>query len=373
MTTFAKKFELIELNDIEALITNKVKEGGSIEYKSQMIRPEQLCAAVSSFANAFGGDFYLGIEEAEGDPTTTPGIEEDDIDACILRISHILQNGLEPRLARYDIKPFEVSPKHYVILIRAYRSWSRPHRVKQNNQFYSRKSNGKFPLDVHELREMFLGTTEFSKRYELFKEERLLSTFNEYGNVPFFIAHLLPLSCFENQYSLDVNLINQVNMTPLGTAGSNPRINIHGLYSESCDSEFNNTESRMQIFRNGIIELSTVRMMEYSTIIPYTIERQLIQAVKRQIYNYNVLEINEPFYFICSFYGVQDIGFLLGPEWSSLATWPLTEEKIILPDVLIDPKNLVTRSYEEIGLAIKPALDGLWNAFGLAEAHLNFK
>ncbi|KGP78121.1 MULTISPECIES: AlbA family DNA-binding domain-containing protein [Paenibacillus] len=367
MTTFTKKFDLIELNDIEALITNKVKEGGTIEYKSRMIRPEQFCAAISSFANAFGGDFYLGIEEAEGDPTATPGIEVDDIDAYMLNLNQILHNGLEPRLARYDIKPFEVSPKRYVILIRAYRSWSRPHRVKQNNQFYSRKSNGKFPLDVHELREMFLGTTEFSKKYELFKEERLLNTFNSYRDVPFFLAHLLPLSCFENQYTLDVNLISKVSLTPIASAGGDPRINIHGLYSES-----NKGEARMQIFRNGVIELSTVRMTDNLTIAAYAFERQLIQALHRQLFNYDIMEISEPFYLICSFYGVQDLVFISSPE-SFMDTWPLSEDKITLPEVLIDPKNFSTRSPEEIGLALKPVFDGLWNAFGMAEAQLRFK
>ena len=56
----------MELTDLRNLISFQVREDQQIEYKGQMIRPEQICIAVSSFANAYGGDFYLGIEETGG-------------------------------------------------------------------------------------------------------------------------------------------------------------------------------------------------------------------------------------------------------------------------------------------------------------------
>lgn len=362
MSTYSIKMDKLTLTDLQNLITYKVREGSNIEYKSQMIRDEQICAAVSSFANAYGGDFYIGIEESNGEPTSLIGIEVKDIDSEELRINNVLQNGIEPKLGRYDLKSFQVGPGKHVILIRVYRSWTRPHRVIKNQKFYARKSNGKFPMDVHELREMFLGTTEFSKKYEHFKEERLLHYVNAYGEQSFFMAHLLPLSCFENQYSLDIGLLGRLNLKPIASAGWNPRINFHGLYSES-----ERAESRMQIFKNGIIELTSVRLTRESKISSEYFESRLISSIMDQIENYKIMGIDEPFYLTCSFYGVEGFNFIIKGFYD---VFPLSEDKLILPEILIDPSNIEFLTPVAVGQTIMPILDALWNAFGIAKAEL---
>lgn len=364
MSTFSRKIDDLSLDDLQNLITYKVREGSNIEYKSQMIREEQICTAVSSFANTYGGDFYIGIEESNGEPTSLVGIEVKDIDHEELRINNILQNGVEPRLGRYDLKSFQVASGKYVILIRVYRSWTRPHRVIKNQKFYSRKSNGKFPMDVHELREMFLGTTEFFKKYERFKEERLLFCANAYGDRAFFMAHLLPLSCFENQYSLDMGLLNRINLKPIASADWNPRVNFHGLYSES-----ERAESRTQIFRSGIIELTTVRLTSESKINSEYFESRLISCIIDQIKNYKIMGIDEPFYLTCSFYGVEGFNFVIRFERFD-DVFPLSEDKLVLPEILVDPSILEPLTPVAVGQTIKPILDALWNAFGIAKAEL---
>ena len=57
-------------------------------------------------------------------------------DREILRLEHMVLNGLEPRLPRVDLRTVEVAAGRYVLLIRVPRSWIGPHRVEKNSKFY---------------------------------------------------------------------------------------------------------------------------------------------------------------------------------------------------------------------------------------------
>ncbi|WP_213509863.1 hypothetical protein [Paenibacillus macerans] len=219
-------------------------------------------------------------------------------------------------------------------------------------------------MDVHELREMFLGATEFSKKYEHFKEERLLYCVNAYGDQPFFMAHFLPLSCFEHHYSLDMGILDHVNLKPIASASWNPRINFHGLYSESVRAE-----SRMQIFRNGIIEQTSVRLTRESQISSEYFEKKIIGCIIDQIKNYKIMGIDEPFYLTCSFYGVEGFNFIIRPD-RFCDIFPLLEDKLVLPEIHVDPSIIEPLTPVAVGQTIMPILDALWNAFGIAKAEL---
>src|SRR6185295_5139153 len=90
-----RAFEAIAKQDIEALVTNAVSEGRTIEYKEQLPGGSdddrrEFLADASSFANAAGGDLIYGIREkrnaggqatgmpegAEGLPSINPDAEK---------------------------------------------------------------------------------------------------------------------------------------------------------------------------------------------------------------------------------------------------------------------------------------------------------
>ncbi|MEE4565907.1 ATP-binding protein [Paenibacillus polymyxa] len=360
MTTFNKNIDELTIEDLENLKIYQVKEDQQIEYKGTEIpRPERICATVSSFANTYGGDFYIGIEEKDGIPSEISGVKVTDIDAEELRINNILNNGVEPRIGQYKIKSFKISSEKYVILIRVQRSWLRPHRIS-NNQFYARKSNGKFPMDVHEIKQMFMETEGFSQRYERFKEERVLRCFESFGNQPFSLIHFLPISCFDQHFILDLNLKDKLNLKPIASAGWNPRINFNGLYSDSERSE-----SQLQLFKNGIVEHSTIRLTREVKISLVHVQRVLIEVIYSQISNYKIMNMNDPFYVTMSLYGVKS--FTLSSfydPWNEQSA--LTEDRLILPEILIDPSMFKDRLLgDDITQLIAPILDSIANAFGL--------
>ncbi|WP_337035214.1 ATP-binding protein [Paenibacillus illinoisensis] len=366
MSTFDKNFKELTIQDLNELIENKVRESFTIEYKQELQRSEQICAAISSLANTYGGDYYIGITEAKGEPLELKGIECDDVDALELKINNFLKHGIEPRIPRYEIKTFTLEDNKTIMLIRVYRSWTKPHRETKNQQFYSRTSNGKFPMDVHEIRNMFLGTTEFSKMYSGFKEERVLHHASQFADQPFCLLHYVPLSSFEKHFNLDLSLISKLNLIPLAGAGVNPRINLDGIFSES---RYTNVNSKMQIFRNGIIEQATTRLITNNIIAAAQIERLFIENIQHQVFNYEKMGISEPFYVICSFYLQSEVLEILLPYEDT--GYAYSDNKLVLPEILIDPNNVETETPKlSVGRMLKPMLDTLWNAFGLPEAKL---
>ena len=63
-----KDFESVTIEDLTGLITNKVQEGKTIEYKSVLnlekdAEKKEFLYDVSSFANASGGDIIFGIAQ----------------------------------------------------------------------------------------------------------------------------------------------------------------------------------------------------------------------------------------------------------------------------------------------------------------------
>lgn len=174
---------------LQALVENRVPEGKTIEYKRKLPGRSDgdvvpLLGAAASFANTAGGDLLLGVETKDGIPVELPGIEIASVDREILRLEHVLLNGLEPRVPRPELGPVEVATGRYVLIIRIPRSWVGPHRVQKNSKFYARTSAGRYELDVGELRAAFTASEAIPTRIRDFRTERLARIHSRETPVP---------------------------------------------------------------------------------------------------------------------------------------------------------------------------------------------
>ncbi|MFC1592991.1 helix-turn-helix domain-containing protein [Candidatus Omnitrophota bacterium] len=149
--------EAITENDLQALIDNEVLECKTMEYKQALPgdsdrEKKEFLADVSSFANASGGDLIYGIAEDKntGKPKPLDGLEIENDDKEILRLDHIIRTGIQPRLPSINIRAIPLENAKVALIIRVVKSWISPHRVilGDHDKFYSRNSNGKYPLDV---------------------------------------------------------------------------------------------------------------------------------------------------------------------------------------------------------------------------------
>lgn len=164
-----KPFDKIDKSDIDDLIENEVAESKTIEYKESLpgnreSDKKEFLADVSSFANGSGGDLLYGVKEkregkgqSTGIPLAANGLNDVNEDQAVLRLEEIIREGVEPRIPGIQTKAIKGFPNGPVILSRIPKSWASPHMItfQRWSRFYSRTSNGKYPLDVSEIRSAF--------------------------------------------------------------------------------------------------------------------------------------------------------------------------------------------------------------------------
>ncbi|CAH1226058.1 hypothetical protein PAECIP111893_05320 [Paenibacillus plantiphilus] len=351
MSTYNKKLDALTLEDIKQIEEVNLKEDQYHEFKGEMPHSDSFCAAITSLSNTYGGDFFLGIDAPEGGNVSLTGIPSIDSDKELLKFMNILQNGIEPKLPQVQTKVFEISENRFIYLFRVSRSWLRPHRVKNSGKFYARKSNGKFPMDVFELRQMFNEGSEFSNKVKQFREERAIHYMNRYLDQPFTLVHLIPVSSFENRITLDLSLYNRLKLAPIASAGWDPGINFNGIVSNAKN------ESIIQIFRNGIIEGFTIRLTRENKIPSMYFVEKISAFIHQSISNYQLMGVSEPFYITVSLFGVTGYRFAIDPSQYFDAPPLLSEDTLIFPEVFIENGDNIENKLNII-------FDALWNAFG---------
>jgi len=209
----AKSVDQITEEDLQALKDNSVSEGKTIEYKQSLPSKsdsgkKEFLADVSSFANASGGDLIYGVSESKGIITAIDGLEVDDVAQEISRLENIIRTGIQPRLTSVTISPpIPLENSKVALIIRIPKSWISPHRVsfKGHDKFYSRNSNGKYPLDVTELRVAFNLSETITERIRNFRQGRISKIVANETPVPFYdnakiVLHLIPIisSCISH-------------------------------------------------------------------------------------------------------------------------------------------------------------------------------
>ncbi|CAG0932964.1 hypothetical protein TFLX_02826 [Thermoflexales bacterium] len=125
-----KSFDLVDKSDVDALVTNEVAEGRTLEYKE--ILPsgsnddkKEFLADVSAFANAAGGDILYGITEkrdANGKTTGIPeaanGLARINVDEVTRRLDSMILDGIAPRINGIRTKAIEGFASGPVLLVR---------------------------------------------------------------------------------------------------------------------------------------------------------------------------------------------------------------------------------------------------------------
>ena len=169
--------------DVQRLITDRVQEGPHLDFKRDLPAAwdnsarHELLADVTAFANSGGGDIVYGVDENEAAeasvicPQTLASVDQE-----VRRLQDFLLNLAEPRLPGVQVHAVPINeagkPGH-VLVVRVPQSWAAPHRVKTNQHLYVREGLRKRPLDVPELRALFVRTETQAQRVRDFRSDRL--------------------------------------------------------------------------------------------------------------------------------------------------------------------------------------------------------
>lgn len=379
MSLASKPLELINEQDLNDLIANKVRELKTIEYKlilpgSSNDHKKEFLADVSSFANASGGDIVYGMREEDATAVELVGLDLPSIDKEILRLEGIIREGLDPRLPNVTIKPLTLLSGRVSFLIRVPRSWLLPHRVKYGgtSRFYSRTSAGKCELDVSELRPLFALSTTATERIRDFRTERLSKIMAQeipvrLNDNPRIVLHIVPMMAFDPSTRVDISSLKLETdrFEPMGFMGgprSGPQYNFDGLLTYARDGDL--VYSYLQLFRNGsfeAVDATTIRKSETEGLIPAGYERRVLRTINNVVSIQKQLGVEPPLFVMLSLLGVK--GYRMA--FDGVSSWteghPIDEKDLIVPETMFEDfsGNLEEKMAETFQI--------VWNAAGYAQ------
>ncbi len=383
-----KKLSEITKDDIQQLVDNQVLEGKTLEYKSALPGnsdddKKEFLADLSSLANTDGGDLVFGVLEDKKEIKQEYGIEVPNIDTELQRIENVIRDGISPRIDS-NIHVIAVDDKKSILVIRVKPNLNSPHRVifKNSNRFFKRNSNGKYEMDVSELKTAFGAHGNLIDTIKDFRKKRVFDLKANSGPVRlenvdnFLTVHIVPLSGVLNSSQITSKQLADLNESriefrPLYASGWNKRINLDGV----CAYSFNNgkTTSYTQIFRNGAIEgfdsLMVAPRSAYGSddvekgIPMVAVERKLIDFVKANVTLLKLLEIEPPYFVFITLTGIQ--GYVIKSNIPNriLDHDPIIENDIYLPEVILSDSD------EDVAKALRPVFDMVWNASGSSRSY----
>ncbi|HCE46769.1 MAG TPA: hypothetical protein DET40_24745 [Lentisphaeria bacterium] len=379
-----KNLDAVSKVDIDSLVANQVREGRTIEYKKLLPgnsdeEKKEFLADVTSFANGSGGDIIFGVSAVDGIPQKADGMSV-NCDAEILRLESIIRDGVEPRIQGIHVRAVKGFPSGDVIFIRVPRSWSAPHMItfKSPSRFFTRSSNGKYPMDITEIRSVFLHSGALPERMRQFRDERIGRIIADETPLPLqnkarLILHILPVASFSSGLRMDVALFkeNVVNMPPIGTNGWNDRFNLDGFATYSRGDGNGKMRAYCQIFRTGQIEaVSSETLYEIEKVPHISIsahERDVIDAVSKYLALMRILEIPAPVSIFLAMTGVAGACISQGYRHRH-AINPVDRDVLSLPDVIVEDYSSIV-GHADVAKLLQPVFDAVWNACGYARSY----
>jgi hypothetical protein len=257
--------------DIRSLIADRVQEGPNLDFKRDLpaawdgSAKHELLADVTAFANSGGGDIVYGLDENDAAEASAvcPQVLG-SVDQEVRRLQDFLLNLAEPRLPGVQIHAVELTEGEktgYALVIRVPQSWAAPHRVKTNQHVYVREGLRKRPLDVPELRALFVRTESQSQRIRDFRSNRLAKVLTGETPTPLkggpqLVIHAIPTQAALGLVQLDpVPYSRGASYLPMigQRTGVAAKLNFDGAYA-AIPSRDERAAGYTQLFRQGYFE-----------------------------------------------------------------------------------------------------------------------
>lgn len=212
-----KRLVEIRAADIRSLVNRRVVEGQFVDFKEEMYAhtdegKHELAKDVSAFANAYGGDIFVGVRAENGIATNiTPVKSAARETEWLLQVCHDL---IEERISGLDAMPIRVKGGAVVVL-RVPTSLRGPHMVRRGRQtyFYRRFGQQSAPMALPDIREAFMRFATWQEQARDFISARVA----EVRKAPSYAIGVLPVPVQENLISVRDEGVKRLLMSPPDT------------------------------------------------------------------------------------------------------------------------------------------------------------
>ncbi|MCH8183125.1 MAG: ATP-binding protein [Proteobacteria bacterium] len=373
MPFFDKRLEDITEADLDELVAERVAEGKTLEFKAARTGNRdsdrnEFLADISSFANSSGGHIVYGVREEQGVAAEICGIPDFNPDAQILRLQNLARDGIRHRIPNLGFGAVQLENGSHCLIIDIPKSWNPPHQVVRQNQFrfYGRHTNGKYLLDVDEIRTIVSLSSEISERIRIFRAARVAAIIANEAPMPLaesakIILHIVPIQAFAGSNAIDLGrLVENPNLMieMLGGGGSS-RHNLDGylLYQEPGD-EYGRY---VQVFRNGVIEIVELHPIwdrQGHPVLPsVSFDQDVFNRVRAAARALADLDIEPPVFGMLTLTGMRDWGMGVEQDFR-YRNRTFDRDPIVCPEIVLE-------TLEDVSAAqIRPMLDSVWNAAG---------
>jgi len=369
MGLFDRSLSQINEADLLALIGDKEREGKTLDYKRDPVGPgdserKEFLYDASSFANALGGDIVLGMDEQGGVPSALVELPGIDPDKEILRLESMLRSGIRPPLIGVQSIAIQLATGSFAIVVRIPKSWNPPHQVTFQNsfRFYGRGTNGKYQLDIDELRSVISLSASAAERLKLFRIERIAKIVSGDAPIPLgsdakMVTHILPISAFTGRTAIDLNVIWRDTSPLVGLVGhgGTPSFNIDGVWLGSHQA---NGSRYVQTFRDGSIEIVSDFSEEASKRLSLpcpAFERIVSTQLRHAKLLYHAIGVVPPIVITLTMIGMKGWQISTNGDRSRGA---FDRDPVFVPELVLE--TFGGRNQDEI----RPLLDCVWNAAG---------
>src|ERR1700730_5176400 len=388
MALFDKPLVQIDEHDLLRLISDKAAESKTHDYKRDLVAQadgdkKEFLYDASSFANTQGGHLIFGMAEAKGEPTELIGFAGIDAEKEILRLEQMLRDGIRPPLS-VESRAVPLSGGRVALVMRIHRSWNPPHQVtfQKAFRFYARDSNGKYQVDVDELRAVFALSGTIADRIREFRADRVAKI--AAGGAPvtlldggILVLQVVPFSAFSPGSSFPFNrAARDPNEFPtiLNTTARQHQITFDGLLiTSNLDLPPIPQRAYTQVHRTGAVEAvasSLARGENHDSLILAQLDAIIIRYSGLYMHSLHALGIEPPFAVLTSLIGVKGMKVLkefapVGALWGDMPSTALTQDQYHFVETIVDS---VPANDREAAVQLRGTLDHIANAAGLASS-----
>lgn len=272
---------------VQDIIEDRIQENQMLEYKSYKFEDgkfksltekekAKLAKEITSFANADGGEIIIGIgEDSHHNPTEIidVGVNDENFEEWEQSFRLYIKSKIKPIIHGINCKLEKVDDKN-VIIIKINKSIVKPHAFFDGNkdEFFIRYGNICNNMSLEDLEQSFSNKELLKSNITKFRDNRIGMILNDeiVGNISektILVVHIIPVWSMNINSLIDIRKVKYnsnldvFSPTPFGDGRrGTDSYNTDGLLINYGFGELP-TMSYTQLFNNGCIESSEIRLM----------------------------------------------------------------------------------------------------------------